>query len=170
MQSGLTMFLIRFARLSILFSIMRIDPSEKNRKRLFGVAGLFALTLAVLVAQVFWTCVPDQTWRDKIQPQCILPTQVGILQIISKLSALFYFMIRLSMHYLLLASRYLLRCDIIGTAAQALPGYLRQNSAPTSDVHLLNCHCNDNRCNGSLRLHLKTWGREDIVRRHCRGV
>ncbi|KAL0575847.1 hypothetical protein V5O48_006137 [Marasmius crinis-equi] len=46
-----------FARLSILFSIIRIHPDEGMRKKLYWVAGIFGLVTMVLISQLYWVVV-----------------------------------------------------------------------------------------------------------------
>ncbi|KAG7443920.1 uncharacterized protein BT62DRAFT_988070 [Guyanagaster necrorhizus] len=75
------------ARLSILFSMIRVDPSETRRRRLFCIAALFILVLAILIAQLFWVCEPELGWRDTRSPQCTLNKQVAISQLVSDVIA-----------------------------------------------------------------------------------
>ncbi|PBL00056.1 hypothetical protein ARMGADRAFT_1008547 [Armillaria gallica] len=75
------------ARLSILFSITRLDPSENRRRRLLCVAALFILVLAILIAQLYWVCEPEPRWKDMRSPQCTLNKQVAICQLVSDVIA-----------------------------------------------------------------------------------
>jgi hypothetical protein len=75
------------ARLSILYSVIRIDPSEGRRKRLFYISILFMLVWLVLMAQLFWICEPEPNWRNQITPQCKLNKQVAICQVVSDVIA-----------------------------------------------------------------------------------
>ncbi|KAF8063984.1 hypothetical protein FPV67DRAFT_1671735 [Lyophyllum atratum] len=75
--------LIWFARLSIVFSIIRIDPSETRRRRLFIVAFLFFLAILVLVSQLFWVCEPAPSWKEESNVECLPTDQEAILQIIT---------------------------------------------------------------------------------------
>ncbi|KAJ7460696.1 hypothetical protein FB451DRAFT_1563157 [Mycena latifolia] len=68
------------ARLSILFSIIRIDP---NRRFLPGVALIFLGACLILIAQLLWVCESKPQWRDTVTPQCPLSRQVVIFQLIS---------------------------------------------------------------------------------------
>ncbi|KAJ6473687.1 hypothetical protein C8R45DRAFT_1162956 [Mycena sanguinolenta] len=53
-----TFYLIVWAsRLSILFSIVRIDSSATRRKLLFSAAAIFFITALLLVAQLFWVAI-----------------------------------------------------------------------------------------------------------------
>ncbi|KAF8070682.1 hypothetical protein FPV67DRAFT_1036233 [Lyophyllum atratum] len=72
-----------FARLSILFSLIRIDPSAGRRRRLLVVAVFFFLITVVLVCQLFWVCEPVPSWKDENSPQCLLPRQVVVLQLVT---------------------------------------------------------------------------------------
>ncbi|KAF8073425.1 hypothetical protein FPV67DRAFT_1411081, partial [Lyophyllum atratum] len=74
---------IWFARLSILFSIIRIDPSATRRRRLLIVAVSFFLLSLVLVCQLFWTCEPAPSWKDEGNLECPLDRQVAISQIVT---------------------------------------------------------------------------------------
>jgi len=67
----------------MLFSLIRIDPNSRQRKRLLFVAATFALAGVLLIAQVFWVCGPDPAWRKLSIPQCPLGTQVVVCQLIS---------------------------------------------------------------------------------------
>jgi hypothetical protein len=73
---------IRFARLSILFSIIRLHTIPGQRNRFLFVAAGFALAGVLLLAQLFWVCVPDATWRKLPIPQCPLDTQIVACQLI----------------------------------------------------------------------------------------
>ncbi|KAJ6561202.1 hypothetical protein DFH09DRAFT_505009 [Mycena vulgaris] len=70
------------ARLSILFSIIRIDPNGSRRRFLLGVALLFTATCLILIAQLFWVCERKHQWKDAATPQCPLSRQVVIFQLI----------------------------------------------------------------------------------------
>ncbi|RDB24735.1 hypothetical protein Hypma_007658 [Hypsizygus marmoreus] len=76
-----------FARLSILFSIIRIDPSAVRRRLLLFVAALFFITTVVLVTQLFWVCEPEPGWKLEDSPQCVLTRQVVVLQIVTDVLA-----------------------------------------------------------------------------------
>ncbi|KAJ7147600.1 hypothetical protein C8R43DRAFT_889556, partial [Mycena crocata] len=75
------------SRLSILFSIVRIDPSESRRRRLFWVAVAFVATTLFLLAQLLWVCEPEPSWKDAPNPQCHLPLQVAICQLVTDVIA-----------------------------------------------------------------------------------
>jgi hypothetical protein len=71
------------ARLSILFSIIRIDPDSFARQRLKWLAALFIGIFAFLFAQLYWSCEgKHQDWKDTASPQCHLPKQVAICQLV----------------------------------------------------------------------------------------
>jgi len=72
-----------FARLSILFSIIRIDPSANRRQLLLVVASFFFLTTVVLISQLFWVCEPMPSWKDQDPPYCALTCQVVIFQVVT---------------------------------------------------------------------------------------
>ena len=62
---------IRLARLSILLTIIRINP-EQRRRPLFAVVILFIVLPAVLIGQAFWVCNPQQTLCQPGQQIAIL--------------------------------------------------------------------------------------------------
>jgi hypothetical protein len=72
----------RPARLSILFSMIRIDPSETRRRRLMFVAVAFFVVWVTLVAQLFWVCEPNASWKLLKTPQCPLGEQVAVFQLV----------------------------------------------------------------------------------------
>ena len=74
------------SRFAILFSIIRIDPS-KVRKRilLVGAVGFF-LICGFLIAQLYWTCEPEEAWKGYRIPQCPLSKQVAVTQLICELA------------------------------------------------------------------------------------
>ncbi|KAJ6559750.1 hypothetical protein B0H19DRAFT_1145734 [Mycena capillaripes] len=79
-----TFYLIVWAsRLSILFSIVRIDPSIARCRRLLCVAVAFFMTALLLLGQLFWVCESKHSWKNLPNPQCGLPLQVAIFQIIT---------------------------------------------------------------------------------------
>ncbi|KAF7362716.1 hypothetical protein MVEN_00620900 [Mycena venus] len=81
---GTTYYSIVWAsRLSILFSIVRIDPSVERRRRLFWIAAAFVATALLLLGQLLWVCETDPSWKNKRNPQCELPLQVAICQLVT---------------------------------------------------------------------------------------
>jgi hypothetical protein len=74
----------RASRLSILFSIIRIHPSPSARKHLFWVAVSFVTAVLFLFGQLLWVCETEPLWKDAPNPQCRLPLQVAICQLVSK--------------------------------------------------------------------------------------
>ncbi|KAL0959903.1 hypothetical protein HGRIS_011569 [Hohenbuehelia grisea] len=86
------------ARLSILFSIVRIAPSLSMRRQLYFLAGTFFVCWAVLFAQDFWTCEGDPAWKDSPLHQCVLGEKVAIAQLVTDVyadAALIAFPVRL---------------------------------------------------------------------------
>jgi len=71
------------ARLSILFSVIRITPTPGMRVILFYIAGFFILIWAILVVQPFWICEQEPGWKDSPNPQCVLGLQSSVTQIIT---------------------------------------------------------------------------------------
>ncbi|EIN03555.1 hypothetical protein PUNSTDRAFT_128715 [Punctularia strigosozonata HHB-11173 SS5] len=76
--------IIWMARLSILFSIIRIDSNQRRTHILRWTAGLFGLVLVVMICQLFWVCEPlGGTWKNERSPQCPLDQQVAICQLVT---------------------------------------------------------------------------------------
>ena len=71
------------ARISILFSIIRIDPDPIMRQRMKWLVAAFLAAVGGLLFQLFWTCEHIHGWKNKTSPQCPLPKQVAIFQLIS---------------------------------------------------------------------------------------
>lgn len=78
------------ARISILFSIIRIDPDPVMRHRLKWLAAAFVAAVGGLFFQLFWTCEHLHGWKNKASPQCPLPKQVAIFQLISACAFAFF--------------------------------------------------------------------------------
>ncbi|KAF8630188.1 hypothetical protein AX15_003066 [Amanita polypyramis BW_CC] len=75
------------ARLSLLFSLIRVDPHAKRRKSLFFVASVYIGLYILLTGQLFWICAPQQTWKTAVVPQCPIGFPVAVLQLITDLLA-----------------------------------------------------------------------------------
>ncbi|KAJ6533584.1 hypothetical protein B0H19DRAFT_840799, partial [Mycena capillaripes] len=76
------------SRLSILFSIFRIDPLPERHRRLFWVGSAFVATYFVLLAQLFWVCESkDPSWKIAPNPQCHLSLQVAVCQLVTDIIA-----------------------------------------------------------------------------------
>ncbi|KAJ7780187.1 hypothetical protein DFH07DRAFT_950234 [Mycena maculata] len=75
------------SRLSILFSIIRVDPSPERRKRLFWVAVAFVAASLFLFAQLLWVCETESAWKSTPNPQCSLSFQVAICQLVTDIAA-----------------------------------------------------------------------------------
>ncbi|KAJ7780162.1 hypothetical protein DFH07DRAFT_720097, partial [Mycena maculata] len=75
------------SRLSILLSIVRIDPSHGRWRRLFWVAVAFVTATLFLFAQLLWVCEPEPAWKNTQNPQCRLPLQVAICQLVTDVVA-----------------------------------------------------------------------------------
>lgn len=78
------------ARISILFSIIRIDPDPVMRHRLKWLAAAFVAAIGGLLFQLFWTCEHIHGWKNKASPQCPLPKGVAIFQLISAFVSCFF--------------------------------------------------------------------------------
>lgn len=71
----------RSSRFSILFSVIRIDPSKLRRPYPYFIGALFLLVCFFLVTQLFYVCTPQTSWREMKVPQCIPSTQVAICKL-----------------------------------------------------------------------------------------
>ncbi|KAF7363097.1 hypothetical protein MVEN_00662100 [Mycena venus] len=72
------------SRLSILFSIIRIDPTFERRRRLFWVAVAFIVVSLILIAQLFWVCVG---FFGSGNQGCRSPLQIAVCQLITDIVA-----------------------------------------------------------------------------------
>lgn len=70
------------SRFSILFSVIRIDPSKFRKRALLSGAFMFFVVCAFLIAQLYWTCEPQHAWKKWRVPQCTLSKQVAITQLV----------------------------------------------------------------------------------------
>ncbi|KAF7770338.1 hypothetical protein Agabi119p4_6312 [Agaricus bisporus var. burnettii] len=71
------------ARLSILFSLIRITQNLHSNRILYTFGAIFVLTWLVLTAQLYWECEPKSAWKEMRVPQCDLSIAVAICQIIA---------------------------------------------------------------------------------------
>lgn len=71
------------AKLSILFTIIRLTVPGPLRRWLVRAGIVFACAWAVLFAQVFWVCEREPGWKDGLEPQCDLGRNVAIAQVIT---------------------------------------------------------------------------------------
>jgi hypothetical protein len=82
-----TEHLYRTARMSLLYSAIRIIPHAMTLRRVaYFCAILFGCMWATLVIQKAYICGHDTAWEDTQKPQCYLGVPVGILELISKCS------------------------------------------------------------------------------------
>jgi hypothetical protein len=68
----------------VLLNIIRLG---RFKRRLYGAAAFFVLSLAILVAQIFWVCEPQDKrtgWKSETIPQCVLGKSVAITQVTSR--------------------------------------------------------------------------------------
>jgi hypothetical protein len=71
------------ARISILFSIIRIDPDLVMRRRLRWLAAAFVGALVFYLVQLLWTCERKHDgWKNMRSPQCHIPKVVAICQLV----------------------------------------------------------------------------------------
>lgn len=75
----------RSARLSILFSIIRITHTHQPNRILHAFGILFLLAWLILTAQLYWECETKTAWKHTEIPQCNLSVAVAICQLIGKL-------------------------------------------------------------------------------------
>lgn len=75
------------ARLSILFSIIRVTRTFRRTVPLLIISGIFLLTWLLLTAQLYWECEVQTAWKHLEIPQCHLSRAVAIFQIISDVIA-----------------------------------------------------------------------------------
>ncbi|CAK5267497.1 unnamed protein product [Mycena citricolor] len=75
------------SRLSILFSLVRLDPDQRRRRRLTWIAVPFTGAIVFFLAQLLWTCEPEPSWKKAPNPQCKLPLQVALCQLITDVIA-----------------------------------------------------------------------------------
>ncbi|KAF7770342.1 hypothetical protein Agabi119p4_6316 [Agaricus bisporus var. burnettii] len=73
------------ARLSILFSLIRITQNLRSNRFFFIFGAIFLLTWLVLTAQLYWECEAKTAWKKMKVPQCDLSSAVAICQIIADL-------------------------------------------------------------------------------------
>jgi len=72
------------ARLSILFTVVRICPNWIVRNALLTLGGLFFLAWGILVGQVLFICEKHSGWKDgDTNGKCVLGEDVVIAQIIT---------------------------------------------------------------------------------------
>lgn len=82
--------IFRFARLSILFSLIRIAEGARRRlSTFFCFAAFFFLTWVFLVVQLFWVCEPKTAWKHMERPRCDIGYLVPICQLVSKRTVFF---------------------------------------------------------------------------------
>jgi len=82
------------SRLSILFSIFRLDPCIERRKRLFWAAAAFFAALLFVLAQRFWVCESkDSAWKNAPNPRCHFSIEVAICQLIPDIIADSYLLV-----------------------------------------------------------------------------
>ncbi|KAF5392194.1 hypothetical protein D9757_001524 [Collybiopsis confluens] len=75
------------SRISIIYSIVRIDPNP-DRRRIYLVASvLFFLAVLVMIVQLFWVCEPMPKWKSAANPQCPLTIQVAVVQLVTDVLA-----------------------------------------------------------------------------------
>ncbi|KAF8997835.1 hypothetical protein BDQ17DRAFT_834776 [Cyathus striatus] len=75
------------ARLSILCSIIRIQPSSRRRRIMASLVPLFLAACLVLIGQLFWICESQEEWKRQEVPQCALTRQVAVFQLVSDIVA-----------------------------------------------------------------------------------
>ncbi|KAJ7609071.1 hypothetical protein FB45DRAFT_945298 [Roridomyces roridus] len=85
---AMTFYVVIWAsRLSILFSIMRIESSQVRKRRLAWVAYAFVLAVLFFIAQLLWSCEPEPSWKNAPNPQCKLTIEVAVCQLVTDVIA-----------------------------------------------------------------------------------
>ncbi|KAJ8096310.1 hypothetical protein PM082_011466 [Marasmius tenuissimus] len=86
---SVTFFSIIWAsRISILYSIIRIDPGSRSRRHTYiGISIVFFIVGIILILQIFWVCEPEPRWKEARNPQCHVTTQVAVCQLITDILA-----------------------------------------------------------------------------------
>ena len=74
--------------MTILLTIIRVTAIGDLRRILVFLAGIFAITWAILFSQVWWVCEAEPDWKSLPSPQCNLGRNVAIAQIISGCSSI----------------------------------------------------------------------------------
>ncbi|KAK2465117.1 hypothetical protein APHAL10511_002925 [Amanita phalloides] len=75
------------ARLSLLFSLIRVDPYVKRRSYLYGIAVIYIIFCILLIGQLLWTCQAELHWKTTAVPQCHLGLPVALFQLITDVLA-----------------------------------------------------------------------------------
>jgi len=76
------------ARMSILFSIMRIIPYLMLLRRYsYGGAALFAAMWIVMIVQKVYVCETHSAWKSNPKAQCVLGKSVGIVELCTDVTA-----------------------------------------------------------------------------------
>jgi hypothetical protein len=77
------------ARVSIIFTVVRIAPWASQKRVLLGIALVIFLQWLLLVAQMFWVCEKgDTSWKDAPFALCPLGLKVAVTQAVSEYSLL----------------------------------------------------------------------------------
>ncbi|PCH34899.1 hypothetical protein WOLCODRAFT_139640 [Wolfiporia cocos MD-104 SS10] len=71
------------AKLSILFTVIRLSVWNSWRRLLYMVAVSFAVAWAILFAQVWWICESEPGWKYAALVQCDLGRNTAIAQVIT---------------------------------------------------------------------------------------
>jgi hypothetical protein len=75
------------ARLSMLFSIIRIDPNLRRRRWLYFIASLYIVVYILLGFQLLWVCQQEGPWKKLATPQCHLTVSVAVAQLTTDIFA-----------------------------------------------------------------------------------
>ncbi|KZT43402.1 hypothetical protein SISSUDRAFT_1040421 [Sistotremastrum suecicum HHB10207 ss-3] len=82
LEVGFTL-VIWAARLSILFTVIRITHDVMQNRLLYATAAMFCLFALILSAQKFWVCIPQSGWKDIPGASCNLGAQVAITEVVT---------------------------------------------------------------------------------------
>ena len=156
----------RSARLSILFSIIRIDTDQVRRKRMLGIAGVFLLVCMTLIGQLFWVCEREPHWKDRRIPQCNLGKQVAICQLVCEWGRLFFSFTRVDDEH----SGHDRGYYIDRGTSETPVGSARQDAPPPTYDHLLDLCRHHDRLPRPRCLHYQKWRSKDPNSSRRRGA
>ncbi|KAF8997829.1 hypothetical protein BDQ17DRAFT_1190356, partial [Cyathus striatus] len=71
------------SRLSMLFTIIRIDPYPVRRMIMLAIAFIFFIVFLILLSQLIWLCENHPKWKNMKIPMCTLEKQIGIGQLVA---------------------------------------------------------------------------------------
>ncbi|KAF9077176.1 hypothetical protein BDP27DRAFT_1254160 [Rhodocollybia butyracea] len=75
------------SRISIIYSVIRIDSSRSRRMLYVAISVVYFLAALIMIIQLFWVCEPMPSWKEARNPQCPLTTQVAVAQLVTDILA-----------------------------------------------------------------------------------